>query len=73
VYIDLNMVRAGVVNHPVKWAHNGYHEIHEPPKRYAVIDLQGLVALCGFARRKTRSRGRNLLKLLIHSVIRPLS
>ncbi len=49
VYIDLNMVRAGVVNHPVKWAHSGYHEIQEPPKRYAVIDLQGLVALCGFS------------------------
>jgi len=49
VYIDLNMVRAGVVNHPVKWAHSGYREIQEPPKRYAVIDLQGLVALCGFS------------------------
>ena len=42
------MVRAGVVNHPVKWAHSGYREIQEPPKRYAVIDLEGLAALCGF-------------------------
>jgi len=49
VYIDLNMVRAGVVSHPVKWPHSGYHEIQEPPKRYAVIDLQGLTALCGFS------------------------
>ena len=48
VYIDLNMVRAGVVNHPVKWAHSGYREIQEPPKRYAVIDLEVLAALCGF-------------------------
>jgi putative transposase len=48
VYIDLNMVRAGVVNHPAKWAHNGYHEIQRPPERYAVIDLQGLTTLCGF-------------------------
>ncbi len=24
VYMDLNMVRAGVVNHPEKWAHGGY-------------------------------------------------
>src|SRR5438093_12093324 len=23
-YIDLNMVRAGVVNHPSKWEHGGY-------------------------------------------------
>ena len=49
VYIDLNMVRAGVVKHPAEWAHSGYREIQEPPKRYAVIDLRGLSALCGFA------------------------
>jgi putative transposase len=42
------MVRAGVVNHPAQWAHSGYREIQEPPERYAVIDLQGLIALCGF-------------------------
>jgi REP-associated tyrosine transposase len=50
VYIDLNMVRAVVVDHPVKWEHSGYHEIQQPPKRYAVIDLPGLVALCGFSK-----------------------
>ena len=43
VYIGLNMVRAGVVNHPSKWVHSGYREIQLPPKRYAVIDLLGLV------------------------------
>jgi len=37
-----------VVSHPVDWAHSGYREIQEPPKRYAVIDLEGLAALCGF-------------------------
>jgi len=41
IYIDLNMVRAGVVSHPGEWAHSGYREIQEPPKRYAVIDLEG--------------------------------
>ena len=50
VYIDLNMVRTGLVDHPVKWEHSGYHEIQQPPKRYAVIDLPGLVALCGFSK-----------------------
>ena len=50
VYIDLNMVRAGVVSHPVKWSHSGYHEIQDPPERYGVMDLRGLMALCGFAR-----------------------
>ena len=48
VYIDLNMVRAGVVNHPSKWAHSGYVEIQKPPKRYAVVDFRELTALCGF-------------------------
>ncbi len=49
VYIDLNMVRAGVVNHPAEWAHSGYREIQKPPERYAVIDLKALIGLCGFA------------------------
>jgi hypothetical protein len=34
--------------HPLKWLHGGYREIQEPPNRYAVIDLKGLAALCGF-------------------------
>ena len=37
-----------MVSHPVEWAHSGYREIQEPPKRYAVIDQEGLAALCGF-------------------------
>ncbi len=49
VYIDLNMVRAGVVKHPAEWVHSGYREIQATPKRYGVIDLRGLSALCGFA------------------------
>jgi putative transposase len=49
VYIDLNMVRAGVVSHPREWAHSGYRDIQDTPERYARIDLQELTALCGFA------------------------
>jgi putative transposase len=49
VYIDLNMVRAGVVTHPKQWKHSAYGEIHKPPERYGVIDLEELTALCGFA------------------------
>jgi putative transposase len=45
VYIDLNMVRAGVVKHPVDWVWSGYYEIQSPPKRYSVIDQQGLMEL----------------------------
>jgi putative transposase len=47
-YIELNMVRAGAVNHPSQWVHSGYCEIQKPPKRYAIIDLRELTALCGF-------------------------
>jgi REP element-mobilizing transposase RayT len=49
VYIELNMVRAGVVNHPDKWKESGFSEIQKPPKRYAIIDLQGLSKLSGFS------------------------
>jgi REP element-mobilizing transposase RayT len=49
VYIDLNMVRAGVVRHPTEWEHGGYGEIQEPPDRYRLIDLATLSALCGFS------------------------
>ncbi len=37
VYIDLNMVRAGVVKHPSEWPFGGYNEIQEP-KRKKCID-----------------------------------
>ena len=46
-YIDLNMVRAGVVRHPEHWVHGGYREIQSPPLRYRIIDLPTLMALCG--------------------------
>jgi putative transposase len=49
MYIDLNMVRAGVVNHPGKWKESGFREIQKPPKRYAIINLKSLSELCGFA------------------------
>jgi REP element-mobilizing transposase RayT len=56
IYIDLNMGRAGVLGHPAEWAHSGYRKIQEPPKRYAVIDLQEQAALCGFTDRRDFQR-----------------
>lgn len=47
VYIDLNMVRAGVVNHPAEWKVCGFNEIHLPRARYRVIDLAALCELTG--------------------------
>lgn len=47
VYVDLNMVRAGVVSNPEKWPHAGYHEIQNLRKRYVIIDHERLLALVG--------------------------
>jgi hypothetical protein len=43
------MVRAGVVTHPSQWSDSSYREIQNPPKRYGIIDLRQLSALCGFS------------------------
>ena len=60
VYIDLNMVRAGVVDHPAQWSVSGYREIQSPPKRYRIIDRQSLCALTQATRDRTlRSKHRN--------------
>jgi hypothetical protein len=47
VYIDMNMVRAGVVTHPSEWPFSGYNEIQNPRKRYALIDHENLMELLG--------------------------
>jgi len=41
-YIELNMVRCGVVTHPRQWAWVGYQEILGIRQRYRVIDLERL-------------------------------
>jgi putative transposase len=46
-YIDLNMVRAGVVQHPGEWVHGGYREIQNPKQRYTLINRQKLATLLG--------------------------
>ena len=48
-YIDLNMVRAGVVKHPAEWDICGYREIQNQPARYGVVDHSALMGLFGFA------------------------
>jgi putative transposase len=50
-YIDLNMVRAGVVNHPQEWNHSGYHEIQKPKERYGLIAFKSLMELLPFETR----------------------
>jgi putative transposase len=46
-YIDLNMVRASVVMHPVDWQWCGYNELIGEKARYRLLDLDRLVELLG--------------------------
>ncbi len=48
-YIDLNMVRAGVVDHPQKWKQSGFNEIQNPRKRYGLINNDHLMKLLDFS------------------------
>ena len=48
VYMDLNMVRAGVVNHPRQWAHGGYNEIQHPRRKNIQINYEAVSRLSGF-------------------------
>jgi putative transposase len=48
VYIDLNIVRTGVVNHPSEWPFCGYNEIQRPKRKNVLIDYEKLRELLGF-------------------------
>jgi len=45
VYIDLNMVRTGMIKHPSDWQYGGYNEIQSPKQRYSLIDRSKLIEL----------------------------
>ena len=47
-YIDLNMCRAGKVEHPLQWECCGYHVIQNPPLRYRVVDRERAAELLGY-------------------------
>lgn len=47
VYINLNMVRTGVVSHPAEWAFGGYSEIQSPRRKCILIDYEKLAKLSG--------------------------
>ena len=42
-YIDLNMVRAGVVRHPDQWLYGGYNEIQNKCQCYPFIQKLALL------------------------------
>lgn len=49
IYIDLNMVRAKVVNHPGDWPFGGYYELQQLRKRFRnqLVDRRALLSLLG--------------------------
>jgi putative transposase len=48
VYIDLNMLRAGVVRHPGEWSDGGYSELRRDRPEKFVIDREKRKSLLGF-------------------------
>ena len=48
-YVDLNMVRAGVVSHPSDWPWCGYQELVGERSRYRLLDVDRLLELLGVA------------------------
>lgn len=47
LYIDLNMVRAGVVEHPQEWHACGHHELSGRRERYRLINVPQLIRCMG--------------------------
>jgi len=45
LYIDLNMVRAGVVGHPAEWPHCSYDEHVGTRQRYRLLNIPRLIEL----------------------------
>jgi putative transposase len=48
VYIDLNMLLAGLVSHPVEYRLSGYNEIQNSRKKKGIIDFDRQMDLLGF-------------------------
>jgi putative transposase len=46
-YVDMNMVRAGVVAHPKDWSWCGYLELIAEKNRYRLLDIERLMELMG--------------------------
>lgn len=49
LYLDANMVRAGVVKHPSEWKYCGYHEIVMAKRQYKIVNLSVFSGLAGFS------------------------
>ena len=45
IYLELNPVRAGIVDHPRKWPFCSFHEHQEQKRRYTLVDMNSLLEL----------------------------
>jgi len=45
IYIDLNMVRTGLIAHPTQWPFSGYNEIQNPKRKNILIHYEKLMEL----------------------------
>jgi putative transposase len=52
-YIDLNMVRAGVICHPSEWPWCGYQELVGKRERFRLLEIDRLVDLLGLSDRES--------------------
>ena len=60
VYMDMNMVRAGVVSHPSMWPFSGYNEIQRPRRKNKLIDygrLQGYLGCASYDQLRKSHKG----------------
>ena len=48
VYIDLNMPRKGMINHPSQWKWSVYNEIQKPMRKNILIDYEAAREQAGF-------------------------
>jgi len=46
-YVDMNMVRVGIVDHPEDWRFGGHHELTGARKRYRIVDFELLLRCLG--------------------------
>lgn len=61
LYIDSNMVRAGVVKHPRDWPYGGYQEIINCKQRFTLINKKKLNFALGFEGEKIEKKYQSLL------------
>jgi len=58
VYIDLNMVRAGVVRHPSGWPFGGFAELMSQKQRYCLVDEATLLRILGMSSTEEHRKSR---------------